>query len=244
MTLDPKTLKDKSTTVKTKLADVVDHKGATAWVYTDTVKDHFFKPRNLLLTSPGSKDYDDLGKLGADGGLGMVGSPACGDYMKMWIKVDRQTDRLTDLKWQTFGCGSAIASTSMLSVMATENGGLKIDEALKIKPQDIMERLGGLPARKIHCSVLGDKALRSAVNDYFRRSGQKDRIEQEESRIIDHATQTTDKDIEEVVLDGATTLEQVQEKLKVAVGADSATRLEVEQLVRFYREKYFGADES
>src|SRR3990170_155029 len=175
MALDPQTMKDKTTTRKTKLADVVDHKGETAWVYTDTVKDHFFHPQNLLLESPAINDYD---------GLGMVGSPACGDYMKMWIKVDAKNDRIKDLKWQTFGCGSAIASTSMLSVMVTENGGLKIDEALKIKPQNIMERLGGLPARKIHCSVLGDKALRAAINDWYRKAGKTDKVEVEQGRVI------------------------------------------------------------
>ena len=86
----------------------------------------------------------------------------------MWIKVDREEDRIKECKWQTFGCASAIGSTSMLSVMLTENGGMKIDDALKIKPQDIVKRLEGLPNRKFHCSVLGVKALREALNDYFR----------------------------------------------------------------------------
>ena len=199
------------------------------WYYTDEVKDHFYNPRNLHKKSDAPLAYD---------GVGMVGSPACGDYMKMWVKVDKENDKIIDCKWQTFGCASAIGSTSMLSVMVSENGGMKIDEALKLKPQDIMARLGGLPARKVHCSVLGDKAIRSALNDYFRRSGQESRISKERARIIDKVTGVTDHDIEEAVLEGATTLEKVQEKTKVGVGNPLVLQ-EVEQLMDFYKEKYF-----
>lgn len=133
-----------------------------AWLYSDIVKDHFFNPRNLLVNG----QEDDFK---ADG-MGRVGSPACGDEMVIWIKVDPKIKKITDCKWQTFGCGSAIASTSMLSVMVMENGGMTIEQALKIRPQDILERLGGLPARKVHCSVLGDQALRAAINDYLSKS--------------------------------------------------------------------------
>ncbi len=136
-------------------------------------------------------------------------------------------------------CASAIASTSMLSVMVTENGGMKIEGALKLKPQDIIARLGNLPSRKFHCSVLGDKALRSAINDYFRRSNQNSRIIVEGARIIDPETKTTDKDIEEAVLEGALTIEDVQKKLKVGIG-NKAVIPAVEELIRFYKEKYFG----
>lgn len=200
------------------------------WYYTDEVKDHFYEPRNLHKKSDAPIEYD---------GVGMVGSPACGDYMKMWVKVDAKTDKIVDCKWQTFGCASAIGSTSMLSVMVTENGGMAIEQALKIKPQDIMARLGGLPARKVHCSVLGDKALRSALNDYFRRSKQDSRIIKQAARTIDKTTGVTDHDIEEAVLEGAQTVEQVQEKTKVGVG-NPAVLQEVEQLMAFYKEKYFG----
>ena len=151
---------------KTSLAaevDVVPKGSNDTWAYTDTVKEHFFKPHNLVTDASKIKDHD---------GLGMVGSPACGDMMKIWVWVDKKSDKITKMKWQTFGCGSAIAATSMLSVMVSEKGGMKIDEALAIKPQDITKRLGDLPIRKIHCSVLGDKALRSAVNNYFIKSKQ------------------------------------------------------------------------
>lgn len=163
----------------------------------------------------------------------------CGDAMKLWIKVDKKNDKIIECKYATFGCASAIASTSMLSVMVTENGGMKIDDALKLKPQDIIARLGNLPSRKFHCSVLGDKALRSAINDYFRRSNQNSRIIVEGARIIDSETKTTDKDIEEAVLEGALTIEDVQKKLKVGI-SNKAVIPAVEELIRFYKEKYFG----
>lgn len=210
--------------------DVVPKGQDDVWVYTDIVKEHFFRPKNLVMDASVMKGYD---------GLGMVGSPACGDMMKIWIKVDKKEDRIKEMKWQTFGCGSAIAATSMLSVMVSENGGMKIDKALEIKPQDITTRLGDLPVRKIHCSVLGDKALRSAINNYFIKSGQKDRIVKEQVRIVDKVAKVTDHDIEEAVLEGAHDLEAVQKKTKVGVGNPEVIP-EVEQLIRFYTEKYFG----
>ena len=129
------------------------------WIYSETVKDHFFNPHNFVKDENEIKDAD---------GVGTVGSPKCGDVMKMWIWV--KNGKIVDCKWQTFGCASAIASTSMLSVMVTENGGMKIEKALKIKPKDILNRLEGLPTIKVHCSVLGDRALKAAIEDYKRRS--------------------------------------------------------------------------
>ena len=204
------------------------------WFYTDTVKDHFFSPRNLLVNDEDGEEYAKHSD-----GIGMVGSPACGDALKLWLRVDKNNDKIIECKFQTFGCASAIASTSMLTVMITENNGTKIDDALKLKPQDIIARLGNLPSRKFHCSVLGDKALRSAINDYFRRSNQNSRIIVEGARIIDPETKTTDKDIEEAVLEGALTIEDVQKKLKVGIG-NKAVIPAVEELIRFYKEKYFG----
>jgi len=226
-------VKNPSPSKKTSVAaeaDIVPKNTNETWAYTDVVKEHFFYPKNLVTDAAKITDYD---------GLGMVGSPACGDMMKIWIKVDAQSDRITDMKWQTFGCGSAIAATSMLSVMVTENDGMKIDEALKIKPQDITTRLGSLPTRKIHCSVLGDKALRSAINNFFIKSQQKDRIIKEQSRMVDKIAKVTDHDIEEAVLEGAHDLEAVQKKTKVGIGNPEVIP-EVEQLIRFYQEKYFG----
>ncbi len=208
--------------------DIQSYNKRDEWFYTEIVKDHFFHPRNFMEGEP-----DDFN------GMGMVGSPACGDMMTLWIKIDPASERIQKCKWKTFGCASAISSTSMMSMMVTEGEGMKTDEALKIKPQDIIARLGGLPQRKFHCSVLGDKALRAAINDYFRRTNQKKRIVVEGARIIDKTLKITDHDIEEAVLDGADTLVKVQAKTKVGIG-DPSCLPEVEQLIRFYKEKYFG----
>ena len=215
--------------------DISSRDRSKSWFYSEEVKDHFFNPRNFMT--------DDMLPAYAGASLGMVGSPACGDMMKVWLVVkkdDAGIERIADLKWQTFGCASAIASTSMMSVIVTENGGMALEDARRLRPQNIMERLGGLPARKIHCSVLGDKALRAAINDYYRRTDQPAKIEIEHGRIIDPILKVTDKDIEEAVLDGARTLEAVQAKTKVGTG-DPSCLPEVEQLMRFYQEKYFGA---
>jgi NifU-like protein len=142
--------KKKLDNVKASVCDGQD------WLYSDVVKEHFFKPQNLLI--------DDVDYV-ADG-VGIVGSPACGDMMAVWIKVDKKTDKIVECKWRTFGCASAIASTSMMSVMATENGGLSLSKAKRMTPEAIIDRLGGLPDRKYHCSVLGHLALREAIMDY------------------------------------------------------------------------------
>lgn len=219
------------TPVKLQGSDVANAHTGERWVYSDIVKDHFFHPRNLFIDEPTREAASEFDARGT------VGSPACGDVMDMWIKIS--DDKIADCKWKTFGCGSAIAATSMFSVMVTENGGMRLDDALKVKPQDIMARLGGLPNRKIHCSVLADKAFRKAVNEYFRASGQHQRVIVEGARVVDARLNVTDKDIEEAVLEGAKTLEEVQQKLKVGVGDPEAVPA-IEQLIRFYEEKYYG----
>ncbi|TAN32931.1 iron-sulfur cluster assembly scaffold protein [Patescibacteria group bacterium] len=215
------------------LSEPVDIRSSSGggWLYSDVVKDHFFNPRNFM-------QYDEEEKFEYNG-MGRVGSPACGDEMVMWLKINPQTEKITDCRWRTFGCGSAIASTSVLSEMLVEKGGMPIDEALKLKPQDILARLGGLPDRKVHCSVLGDKALQAAVNDYFRRTGQHARVLTAGAKVIDAALNVTDKDIEEAVLEGARVLEDVQKKLKVGVFNKESVP-QIEELLRFYTEKYYG----
>lgn len=210
--------------------DVVNQFTGEKWYYSPIVKDHFFNPKNLMLEDPDESAYD---------AVGMVGSPACGDMLKMWMKVDPATERILELKWRTFGCASAIAATSMFSVMVTEHGGMPIGEALKVRPQDIMVRLGGLPNRKIHCSVLADKSFRKTVNDYFHKTGQHGRVVVEGARVVDPTLNITDHDIEEAVLEGATDLDAVQQKLKVGIGSPEIIT-EVEQLIRFYKDKYYG----
>ncbi|MBI4983299.1 iron-sulfur cluster assembly scaffold protein [Candidatus Woesearchaeota archaeon] len=136
------------------------HRGER-WLYTSIVKEHFFHPKNIFTSDKEADMYERT----ADG-VGQVGSPKCGDVMRMYIKVDKETDTIKECRWKTFGCCSAIASTSILSEMVI---GMTLDKAKKITPLDIVKALGGLPARKIHCSVLGDQALRAAIEDYKKR---------------------------------------------------------------------------
>jgi len=198
--------------------------------YSDEVMDHFTSPRNVM--SLKESEY------GADG-VGMVGNPTCGDMMKIWIKVDRESEKISDLKWKTFGCASAIGSTSMMSEMVTEDGGMKVDEALAISPDQIMDRLGGLPDIKIHCSVLGDKALRSAIHNYFETTGQAERVVTETAVRICECASVTDMEIEEQVLEGADTFEKLQERTKISTGCGNC-RPAAEKLFGDYRQKYFG----
>jgi nitrogen fixation NifU-like protein len=132
------------------------------WVYTEKVKEHFINPKNIL---------EDESSYNEDG-RGLVGDIRCGDQMLMVIKVDKKSQTISDCKWKTYGCASAIASTSILSGRVK---GMKLDDAYKISPKDIVKELGGLPEHKIHCSVLGDKALRAAIDDYYKRNSMKKR---------------------------------------------------------------------
>ena len=122
------------------------------WVYSETVKEHFLNPRNFLMGDESKFDYD---------AVGLVGNPICGDQMKMFIKV--KDGRISDVRWKTYGCASAIASTSALSEIAK---GKTLDEAMKISAEDIDEYLGKLPKHKFHCSVLGHDALKDAISNY------------------------------------------------------------------------------
>ena len=122
-------------------------------LYNDTVMDHFMNPRNV-------------GELENPDGTGTYGSPVCGDMMQIQIQVEN--DVITDAKFETFGCGSAIASSSMATSMII---GKTVDEALEISNKQIIEELGGLPAVKVHCSVLADHAIKSAIYDYAEKNG-------------------------------------------------------------------------
>lgn len=128
--------------------------------YSDKVLDHYENPRNV-----GSLDKND-----PDVGTGMVGAPACGDVMKLQIKVNDETGIIEDAKFKTYGCGSAIASSSLVTELLK---GKTIDEATSIKNSDIAEELA-LPPVKIHCSVLAEDAIKSAIEDYTKKKSQKD----------------------------------------------------------------------
>lgn len=141
------------------MGEVNNNCGDKTWFYSEIVKDHFFNPRNFLKEENPPADFN---------AYGLYGSPACGDEMKVWLKIDPATKKIIGYLWKTFGCASAIAAASICSVMCLENGGLTIDEAMKVTPTTIVGRLGGLPPRKIHCSVLCDKALRNAIENYLK----------------------------------------------------------------------------
>ena len=122
-------------------------------LYSEKVMDHLMNPRNV-------------GKMDDASGVGEVGNAKCGDIMKVYIKVEDGI--ITDAKFNTFGCGSAIATSSMATELIK---GKTIDEALKLSNKAVVEALDGLPAQKIHCSVLAEEAVRAAVKDYYDRNG-------------------------------------------------------------------------
>lgn len=196
-----------------------------AWLYSEKVKEHFMKPRNILMDEA---DFKEDGK-------GLIGNIKCGDQMVMYIKVDKAREVITDIKWKTYGCASAIASTSILSEMAK---GRTLDDAYRITSKDIAKELGGLPEHKIHCSVLGDKALRAAIDDYYVRQGRPDKVRAEKEHIICQCLGITDKEIEDAVLEGARTYVELQEKTKIGTVCGKC-RGKAEKLLGEYMERHF-----
>ena len=130
-------------------------------LYSDIVMDHFMHPRNV-------------GEIENPDGVGQVGNAKCGDIMKMYLKI--RDNVIRDVKFETFGCGSAIASSSMATEMIK---GKTIDEALAVTNRQVVDALGGLPAHKLHCSVLAEESIKSAIKDYYDRHG----IEYDHSRF-------------------------------------------------------------
>ncbi|MFH1457680.1 MAG: Fe-S cluster assembly scaffold protein NifU [Candidatus Omnitrophota bacterium] len=136
--------------------------------YSDKVMDHFMNPRNV-------------GEIPDASGIGSVGNPICGDVMRMYLKIEKNV--ITDAKFKTFGCGAAISTSSMVTEMVK---GKPIEEALKITNKAVAEALGGLPPIKMHCSVLAEEALRSALKDYYRKQGKEPPFKDREHASHEH----------------------------------------------------------
>jgi NifU-like protein len=167
------------------------------WEYTDEVKDHFLNPRNV-------------GEIENPDGVGAIGSLACGDALKLYFKLD-ENNRISEAKFQTFGCASAIASSSALTEMIK---GLTLEEAAKITNEDIARYLGGLPKEKMHCSVMGRDALELAIADF---RGQK--TQKPEGRIVCECFGVTDLEIERAVRENnLKTIEDVTAYVKAGGG--------------------------
>ena len=185
------------------------------WDYTDKVLDHFKKPRNV-----GSIENAD--------GTGQVGSLICGDALKLTIKVNKQTEIIEDIKFQTFGCASAIASSSVLTEMAK---GKTLTEAAKITNQDIANALGSLPEAKMHCSVMGMEALEAAIKSY-RQGGKPVVFEQaQESKVICQCFNVTEETILKAVhTNNLRTVEDVTHFTK-AGGACGKCKSEIQKIL-------------
>ena len=170
------------------------------WEYTDKVKDHFLHPRNV-------------GEVESADGVGEVGSLACGDALKLTFKLDEQK-RIQDIRFKTFGCGSAIASSSALTEMVK---GMTLEEAEKVTNQDIADYLGGLPKEKMHCSVMGRDALEKAIA-YYRGEPEK----KVEGEIVCECFGVTDVEIERAVRENnLTAVEDVTDYTKAGGGCES-----------------------
>jgi len=188
------------------------------WEYTDKVKDHFFNPRNV-------------GEIENPDGTGEVGSLACGDALKLTFKLGPD-GRIADAKFKTFGCVSAIATSSVLTEMIR---GMTIDQAAKVTNKDIADYLDGLPEQKMHCSVMGREALEAAIENY--RSGGKKKHELE-GKVVCTCFGVTENEIERVIRDNnLTTVEDVTNYCK-AGGGCGGCKGQIEKIIeRFQGEK-------
>jgi NifU-like protein len=181
------------------------------WDYTEKVKDHFFNPRNV-------------GEIEGPDGVGEVGSLACGDALKLTFKLD-EDGRIKDARFKTFGCASAIATSSVLTEMIK---GMTIDEAAKVTNKDIANYLGGLPEQKMHCSVMGREALEAAIENYRTGGVKKHELEGE---VICTCFGVTEDEIKRVIAENdLTTVDEVTNYCK-AGGGCGGCKGEIEKII-------------
>jgi NifU-like protein len=182
------------------------------WEYTDKVRDHFFNPRNV-------------GEVENPDGTGEVGSLACGDALKLTFKLD-QSGRIKEAKFKTFGCASAIASSSVLTEIIK---GMTIEDAAKVTNKDIADYLGGLPEQKMHCSVMGREALEAAIENY--RTGGKVKHELK-GKVVCNCFGVTEDEIERVIKENnLTSVEEVTNYCK-AGGGCGGCKGEIEKIIQ------------
>jgi len=181
------------------------------WEYTDKVKDHFFNPRNV-------------GEIENPDGIGEVGSLACGDALKLTFKLDKN-GRIADAKFKTFGCASAIATSSVLTEIIK---GMTVEQAAKVTNKDIADYLGGLPEQKMHCSVMGREALEAAIENYQTGGRKKHELA---GKVVCTCFGVTDREIERVIVENnLTTVEQVTNYCK-AGGGCGGCKGEIEKII-------------
>ncbi len=181
------------------------------WEYTDKVRDHFFNPRNV-------------GEIEDPDGVGEVGSLACGDALRLTFKLDEH-GKIADAKFKTFGCASAIATSSVLTEMIK---GMTLEEAAKVTNKDIADYLGGLPEQKMHCSVMGREALEAAIDNFKGGGAKKHELE---GNIVCTCFGVTDSEIERVIRENdLTTVEQVTNYCK-AGGGCGGCHGEIEKII-------------
>jgi NifU-like protein len=182
------------------------------WDYTDKVKEAFLKPKNV-------------GEIQGADAVGEVGSIVCGDALKLFLKIDKDTNTITDAKFQTFGCASAIASSSALTELVK---GKTLDEALKISNLDIAEYLGGLPDQKMHCSVMGREALEAAIAQYKGEPVP----QKEEGRTVCKCFDVTEEKIRKIAAENRlTTVDEITNYTKAGGGCGEC-RPDIEAILR------------
>jgi NifU-like protein len=189
------------------------------WDYSDKVKEFFKNPRNV-------------GEIENPDAVGEVGSIICGDALRLTLRIDKKTDKILDAKFQTFGCASAIASSSALTEMIK---GMTIEEAAKVTNRDIADYLGGLPEEKMHCSVMGMEALEVAIANYRGAPLKKEMVGEE--RIVCKCFSVTDKKIIRAIKENnLKTVEQVTNYTKAGGGCGKC-KPEIEKLLKEFWEK-------